>query len=97
MQTDTQTHRVTSEGTLSRLQDFFLQPIIKDRSNMQFKIHPFRIPFTASDPSKIHNTNFAHQYLDSENLLPLPIRKPGKDHTNLSNYMRAHCVNQLSM
>ena len=30
-QTDTQTHRVTTEGTLSGFQDFFLQPIIKDR------------------------------------------------------------------
>ena len=35
--TDTQTHRqtdrVTTEGTLSGFQDFFLQPIIKDRPN----------------------------------------------------------------
>ena len=33
-QTDRQTHRVTTEGTLSGFQDFFLQPIIKDRPNM---------------------------------------------------------------
>ena len=33
-QTDTQTHtKVISEGTLSGFQDFFLQPIIKDRPN----------------------------------------------------------------
>ena len=29
--TDRQTHRVTTVGTLSGFQDFFLQPIIKDR------------------------------------------------------------------
>ena len=29
-----QTHRVTTEGTLSGFQDFFLQPIIKDRPNI---------------------------------------------------------------
>ena len=33
-QTDRQTHRVTTEGTLSGFQDFFLQPIIKDRPNI---------------------------------------------------------------
>ena len=32
-QTDTHTHRVTTVGTLPRFQDFFLQPIIKDRPN----------------------------------------------------------------
>ena len=32
-QTDRQTHRVTTVGTLSGFQDFFLQPIIKDRPN----------------------------------------------------------------
>ena len=32
-QTDGQTDRVTTEGTLSGFQDFFLQPIIKDRPN----------------------------------------------------------------
>ena len=32
-QTHRQTHRVTTEGTLSGVQDFFLQPIIKDRPN----------------------------------------------------------------
>ena len=33
-QTDTQTDtKVTTEGTLSDFQDFFLQPIIKDRPN----------------------------------------------------------------
>ena len=33
-QTDGQTHtKVTTEGTLSGFQDFFLQPIIKDRPN----------------------------------------------------------------
>ena len=31
--THTQTDRVTTEGTLSGFQDFFLQPIIKDRPN----------------------------------------------------------------
>ena len=31
--THTQTHRVTTVGTLSGFQDFFLQPIIKDRPN----------------------------------------------------------------
>ena len=31
--TDRHTYRVTTEGTLSGLQDFFLQPIIKDRLN----------------------------------------------------------------
>ena len=40
-QTDTQTHRqthtkVTTEGTLSGFQEFFLQPIIKDRPNISF-------------------------------------------------------------
>ena len=30
---DTQTDRVTTEGTLSGFQDIFLQPIIKDRPN----------------------------------------------------------------
>ena len=30
-QTDRHTDRVTTEGTLSGFQDFFLQPIIKDR------------------------------------------------------------------
>ena len=34
-QTDRQTDRVTTEGTLSGFQDFFLQPIIKDRPNRQ--------------------------------------------------------------
>ena len=29
--TDTQTHRMTTVGTLSGFQDFILQPIIKDR------------------------------------------------------------------
>ena len=34
VQTHTQTHtKVTTEGTLSGFQDFFLQPIIKDRPN----------------------------------------------------------------
>ena len=34
-QTDTQTHtKVITEGTFSEFQDFFLQPIIKDRPNM---------------------------------------------------------------
>ena len=33
LRTDTQTDRVTTEGTLSGFQDFFLQPIIKDRPN----------------------------------------------------------------
>ena len=33
-QTEKQTHtKVTTEGTLSGFQDFFLQPIIKDRPN----------------------------------------------------------------
>ena len=32
--THTHTHRVTTEGTLSGFQDFFLQPIIKDRPNI---------------------------------------------------------------
>ena len=32
-QTDRHTDRVTTEGTLSGFQDFFLQPIIKDRPN----------------------------------------------------------------
>ena len=33
-QTDRQTHtKVTTEGTLSGFQEFFLQPIIKDRPN----------------------------------------------------------------
>ena len=31
--TDAQTDRVTTEGTLSACHDFFLQPIIKARSN----------------------------------------------------------------
>ena len=31
--THTQTHRVTTEDTLSGFQEFFLQPIIKERSN----------------------------------------------------------------
>ena len=35
-QTHRQTHRVTTEGTLSGFQDFFLQPIIKDRPNINF-------------------------------------------------------------
>ena len=34
--TDRQTHRVTTEGTLSGFQDFFLQPIIKDRPKNYF-------------------------------------------------------------
>ena len=34
--TDTHTDRVTTEGTLSGFQDFFLQPIIKDRPNTMF-------------------------------------------------------------
>ena len=33
LHTETQTDRVTTEGTLSGFQDFFLQPITKDRSN----------------------------------------------------------------
>ena len=34
--TDGQTHtKVTTEGTLSGFQEFFLQPIIKDRPNKQ--------------------------------------------------------------
>ena len=34
VQTDGQTHtKVTTEGTLSVFQEFFLQPIIKDRPN----------------------------------------------------------------
>ena len=34
LQTDRQTHtKVTTEGTLSGFQEFFLQPIIKDRPN----------------------------------------------------------------
>ena len=35
LQTDRQTDRVTTVGTLSGFQDFFLQPIIKDRPNKQ--------------------------------------------------------------
>ena len=36
--TDTQTHtKVTTEGTLSGFQDFFLQPIIKDRPKNGFQ------------------------------------------------------------
>ena len=48
--TDTQTHRhtdtytdtdrVTTKGTLSGFQDFFLQPIIKDRPNNWMKLKP---------------------------------------------------------
>ena len=35
LRTDTQTHmKVTTEGTLSGFQEFFLQPVIKDRPNM---------------------------------------------------------------
>ena len=47
-QTDTQTHRVTTEGTLSGVQDYFLQPIIKDRPNS--------FPFPSSNlvPSLMH-------------------------------------------
>merc|ERR1711963_979824 len=37
-QTDRQTHRVTTEGTLSGFQDFFLQPIIKDRPNIYISL-----------------------------------------------------------
>ena len=37
-QTDTQTHRVTTEGTLSGFQDFFLQPIIKDRPKNEKRV-----------------------------------------------------------
>ena len=34
LQTDRQTHtKVTTEGTLSGFQEFFLQPLIKDRPN----------------------------------------------------------------
>ena len=33
LHTDGQTDRVTTMGTLSGFQEFFLQPIIKDRSN----------------------------------------------------------------
>ena len=33
--TDTQTDRVTTEGTFSGFQDFFLQSNIKDRPNIQ--------------------------------------------------------------
>ena len=47
--TDTRTHRVTTVGTLSGFQDFFLQPIIKDRPNcivhdekVYSTIHPSR-------------------------------------------------------
>ena len=36
-QTHRQTHRVTTEGTLLGFQDFFLQPIIKDRPNKNKK------------------------------------------------------------
>ena len=36
-QTHTRTDRVTTEGTLSGFQDFFLQPIIKDRPNYHLK------------------------------------------------------------
>ena len=43
VRTDTQTHRhthtkVTTEGTLSGFQEFFLQPIIKDRPKKRSKI-----------------------------------------------------------
>ena len=42
VQTDTHTHRQTDtkvniEDTLSGFQEFFLQPIIKDRSNIETK------------------------------------------------------------
>ena len=36
--THTHTHRVTTEGTLSGFQDFFLQPVIKDRPNYSRKV-----------------------------------------------------------
>merc|ERR1711923_411027 len=48
--TDGQTHtKVTTEGTLSGFQEFFLQPIIKDRPNIQksVKIYP---QYGAMDP-----------------------------------------------
>ena len=35
--THTQTHRVTTEDTLSGFQEFFLQPIIKELSNNKTK------------------------------------------------------------
>ena len=40
-QTDTRTHRVTTEGTLSGFQDFFLQPIIKDRPNINKHVNVY--------------------------------------------------------
>ena len=40
MQTDTQTDtKVITEDTLSGFQEFFLQPIIKDRSNIYVSCH----------------------------------------------------------
>ena len=54
LHTDTQTHRhthtkVTTVGTLSGFKEFFLQPIIKDRPNIEF----FHHAILATDPSHI--------------------------------------------
>ena len=38
------TDRVATEGTLSRFQDFFLQPIIKDRSSNHIQLR-YRVTF----------------------------------------------------
>ena len=51
-QTDTQTdrHEVKTEDTLSGFQEFFLQPIIKDRSNILCQdvlVHGQKIPENA--------------------------------------------------
>ena len=43
-QTDGRTHRVTTEGTFSGFQDFFLQPIIKDRPNNSYVKYVTGIP-----------------------------------------------------
>ena len=83
--TDGQTDRVTTVGTLSWFQDFFLQPIIKNRPN----IH------RAYTHTHIHNT--AHDSIEASNLML--ISNTAQLYLNVETYIHrsgkcAHCTRQ---
>ena len=66
--TDTQTDRVTTEGTLSGFQDFFLQPIIKERPNICF--------LQLFIPSVIAKTRWLYQHACQSSWLHVAILSP---------------------
>ena len=67
VQTDGQTHtKVTTEGTLSGFQEFFLQPIIKDRPKNVFLSHA--PPWTDGPTHRMTNEGFRVSWFFSFNL-----------------------------